>query len=107
MHCTAVERVLTRQSIFADVIRIFYTVIGKLLNSCPAPASMAAMKYLLSLIGVVLILESLPYVACPEAMQKWLRQLSEVNPAVLRVIGLLAMGAGLLLCYLTQQTHLI
>lgn len=80
---------------------------GKLLNSCPAPASMAAMKYLLSLIGVVLILESLPYVACPEAMQKWLRQLSEVNPTVLRVIGLLAMGAGLLLCYVTQQTNLI
>ncbi|MEW6520964.1 MAG: DUF2065 domain-containing protein [Desulfurivibrio sp.] len=65
------------------------------------------MKYLLSLIGVVLILESLPYVACPEAMQKWLRQLSEMNPAVLRVIGLLAMGAGLLLCYITQQTNLI
>jgi hypothetical protein len=65
------------------------------------------MKYLLSLIGVVLILEALPYVACPEAMQKWLKQLSEMDPAVLRVIGLLAMGAGLLLCYITQRTQLL
>lgn len=68
---------------------------------------MAAMKYLLSLIGVVLILEALPYVACPEAMQKWLRQLAEANPNVLRVIGLLALGAGLLLCYITQRTNLL
>jgi hypothetical protein len=65
------------------------------------------MKYLISLIGVVLILEGLPYVACPEAMQKWLKQLSEMDPTVLRVIGLLAMGAGLLLCYITQQTKFL
>ena len=65
------------------------------------------MKYLISLIGVGLILEGLPYVACPEAMQKWLKQLSEMDPTVLRVIGLLAMGAGLLLCYITQQTKLL
>ena len=68
---------------------------------------MAPMKYLLSLIGVVLILEALPYVACPEAMQQWLRQLAEMNPNVLRVIGLLALGAGLLLCYITQRTNLL
>lgn len=65
------------------------------------------MKYLISLIGVVLILEGLPYVAFPETMQQWLKQLSEMNPTVLRVIGLLAMGAGLLLCYITQQTNLL
>ncbi len=68
---------------------------------------MAAMKFLLSLIGVVLILEALPYVAFPEAMQNWLKQISSMDPAVLRVIGLLAMGAGLLLCYLTQRTGLL
>lgn len=68
---------------------------------------MAAMKYLVSLIGVVLILEALPYVAFPEAMQNWLKQLAEMNPAVLRVLGLLAMGVGLLLCYITQRTDLL
>ena len=65
------------------------------------------MEYLISLIGMVLILEALPYVACPDAMQKWLKQLSEMNPGVLRVLGLLAMGIGLLLCYITQRTDLI
>ena len=65
------------------------------------------MKFLISLVGVVLILESLPYVACPEVMQKWLRQLSEMNPGVLRVLGLVAMALGLLLCYITQRTNLI
>ncbi len=65
------------------------------------------MKYLLSLIGVVLILEALPYVAFPEAMQNWLKQLSEMDPAVLRVLGLIALGSGLLLCYITQRTDLI
>ncbi|MBC8317352.1 MAG: DUF2065 domain-containing protein [Desulfobulbaceae bacterium] len=65
------------------------------------------MKFLISLVGVVLILEALPYVACPEAMQKWLKQLSEMNPGILRVLGLIAMGMGLLLCYITQQTDLI
>jgi uncharacterized protein len=68
---------------------------------------MAAMKYLLSLIGLVLILEAVPYVAFPEAMQKWLKQLAEMNPTVLRVIGLVSLGAGLLLCYIAQQTHLL
>ncbi len=68
---------------------------------------MCPMKYLLSLIGVVLVLEALPYVAFPEAMQNWLKQLSEMDPAVLRVLGLLAMGAGLLLCYITQRTNLL
>ncbi len=68
---------------------------------------MRLMKYLLSLIGVVLILESLPYVAFPEAMQNWLKQLAEMDPAVLRVLGLLALGAGLLLCYITQRTDLL
>ncbi|MFZ5766384.1 MAG: DUF2065 family protein [Thermodesulfobacteriota bacterium] len=68
---------------------------------------MAAMKFLVSLIGVVLILEALPYVAFPEAMQNWLKQVSAMDPAVLRVIGLLAMGGGLLLCYVAQRTTLL
>lgn len=72
-----------------------------------SPATMPVMKYLLSLIGLVLILEALPYVACPEAMQKWLRQLTTMDPGVLRVLGLLAMALGLFICYLTQRTDLI
>jgi len=64
------------------------------------------MKLLITVFGLVLILEGLPYVASPEAMQDWLRQLSSFRPRLLRAIGLAAMTAGLLLCYLTQRTNL-
>ncbi|MFO7760670.1 MAG: DUF2065 domain-containing protein [Thermodesulfobacteriota bacterium] len=64
------------------------------------------MKFLLSLIGVFLILEALPYVASPEIMQKWLKQLSETEPSLLRVIGLFFMAAGLLICYVARCTGL-
>ena len=62
------------------------------------------MKLLVSLLGLVLVLEGLPYAAFPESMQNWLRQITVMPPRVLRVLGFLAMGVGLLLCYLTQRT---
>lgn len=65
------------------------------------------MKLLITLIGLVLILEGLPYMAFPESMQDWLRQLSEMKPRSLRVVGALAVIAGLLICFVTQQTDLI
>ena len=64
------------------------------------------MKLLVTLIGLVFVLESLPYAAFPEAMQGWLRQLLVLPPRVLRVFGFIGMGCGLLLCYLTQRTSL-
>lgn len=64
------------------------------------------MKLLITLVGLVLVLEGLPYAAFPEAMQGWLRQLISVPPRSLRIIGLLAIGLGLLLCFLTQRTNI-
>jgi uncharacterized protein YjeT (DUF2065 family) len=64
------------------------------------------MKLLITLIGLVFILEGLPYLTFPEAMQRWLIQLTEMRPGHLRFMGLLAVGFGLLLCFLTQRTHL-
>jgi uncharacterized protein YjeT (DUF2065 family) len=64
------------------------------------------MKLLFSLIGIVLVLEGLPYAAFPHAMQRWLRQMAVMPPKVVRVFGFLAMAAGLLLCYITQRTTL-
>jgi uncharacterized protein YjeT (DUF2065 family) len=58
------------------------------------------------LIGLVLILEGLPYVAAPEAMQDWLKKLSGVAPSQLRSIGLLAMVIGLLIIFIVQKTTL-
>ena len=62
------------------------------------------MKLLLTLIGLVFILEGLPYVVSPEAMQRWLRQLLEMPPGQLRLMGLIAMGFGFFLCFITQKS---
>jgi uncharacterized protein YjeT (DUF2065 family) len=64
------------------------------------------MKFLFTLIGLVFILEGLPYLTFPEAMQRWLRQLMDMKPLQLRVIGLCAVGVGLLICYVTLRTSL-
>jgi len=64
------------------------------------------MKLLALLIGLVLILEGLPYVAAPEAMQNWLKKLSDINPSQLRSMGLLAMVIGLTIIFVVQKTSL-
>lgn len=61
------------------------------------------MKILVLLIGMVLILEGLPYVAAPEAMRDWLRKLSEFEPQQLRIVGLFAMTTGLIICWVVQS----
>ena len=64
------------------------------------------MKLLFTLIGLIFILEGLPYLTFPEAMQRWLQQLMEMKPAQLRMVGLVAVGTGLLICYVTLRTSL-
>jgi len=64
------------------------------------------MKLLVTLIGLVFILEGLPYLTFPEAMQRWLRQLMEMQPAQLRLVGLFAVCLGLLICYVSLRTSL-
>ncbi|NOX24559.1 MAG: DUF2065 domain-containing protein [Deltaproteobacteria bacterium] len=64
------------------------------------------MKLLITLVGLMLILEGLPYFVLPETMQKWLRQLTEIPSASLRVLGLFAIVAGLALCFLSRRTGL-
>lgn len=57
-----------------------------------------------ALLGLVLIFEGLPYATFPEAMQRWLRQLLDAQPFALRIMGIMAVLAGLLLCYLSRRT---
>ncbi|KAB2891509.1 MAG: DUF2065 domain-containing protein [Desulfobulbaceae bacterium] len=64
------------------------------------------MKLLLLLIGMVFILEGLPYVAFPDAMRGWLARLSQTPATHLRIMGLIAMILGLLLCWVVQKTDL-
>lgn len=64
------------------------------------------MKLLILLVGMVLVLEGLPYVAAPEAMREWLAKLSEMPAGQLRAMGLIAMVIGLLICFVVQRTDL-
>ncbi len=60
------------------------------------------MEFFLCVLGMVLFIEGLPYVAFPEKMKRWIRQVLELPPATLRVFGLGSMLAGLLLIYLAR-----
>ena len=64
------------------------------------------MKLFILLIGLILVLEGLPYAAAPEAMQDWLKKLSEIEPGQLRKMGLVAVVAGLCLCFIVQKTDI-
>jgi uncharacterized protein YjeT (DUF2065 family) len=58
------------------------------------------MRLLFCLLGLVLIVEGLPYLAFPDKMKRWLSQIQQVPDAQLRIIGFIAMCCGLLLTYI-------
>lgn len=58
------------------------------------------MSYFLCVLGMVLIVEGLPYFAIPEKMKIWVEKVLEAPDAHLRVMGLVMMLAGLFLVYL-------
>ena len=62
------------------------------------------MKILFLLVGMVLILEGIPYVAAPDSMREWLRKISEMKAEHLRMLGLLSMGIGLCICWFVQRS---
>ena len=64
------------------------------------------MNLFVTVLGLAFILEAMPYVLFPEAMQRWLGRIGQMPAGALRGTGLFALGVGLLLCYLTQRTGL-
>ncbi len=61
---------------------------------------MHSMEFLLSVIGVVLVVEGIPWFLSPETVKKTLRQLAVLPDSSLRILGMLLMLAGLLVVYL-------
>ncbi len=57
------------------------------------------MKYFLCVIGMVMILEGVPYFAFPEKMKAWIVKVLELPDATLRKFGFVLMAAGLFLVY--------
>lgn len=58
------------------------------------------MRYFLCVLGMVMIVEGLPYFAWPDKMKSWLVKMLETPESDLRKIGAVVMVFGLLLVYL-------
>ncbi len=57
------------------------------------------MDYFLCVMGMVLIVEGLPYLAFPDRIKSYLRKLTAIPDTTLRIMGTLAVMIGLLLLY--------
>jgi hypothetical protein len=57
------------------------------------------MTFLLSLLGVLLIVEGIPYFAFPGKAKDWARTLQDIPPRSLRVMGIISILFGLLLLF--------
>lgn len=57
------------------------------------------MKYFLCVIGMVMIIEGVPYFAFPEKMKTWIYKVLEMPVGTLRRFGFSLMLIGLLLVY--------
>ena len=58
------------------------------------------MDYFVCIIGMVMIVEGLPYFAFPDKMKTWIRKLLEIPDRSLRRLGLVLMLIGLWLVYM-------
>lgn len=58
-----------------------------------------AMEFFLCVIGMVMIIEGLPYFAFPEKMKTWIYKVLELPETTLRKFGFVLMLTGLLLVY--------
>ena len=61
------------------------------------------MKYFLCVIGMVMIIEGLPYFAFPEKMKSWVVKIIEMHENALRITGLLLMVTGIFLIFLGRR----
>ncbi len=59
-----------------------------------------AMEFFLCVLGVVMIVEGLPYFAFPERMKEVMRAVIEMPDGTLRMIGFGLMAAGLVIAYI-------
>ena len=57
------------------------------------------MKYFLCVLGMVLVIEGIPYFTFPDKLKIYLNKLTEVPDSTLRIMGVVAMVIGLLMVY--------
>lgn len=57
------------------------------------------MKYFLCVVGMVFVIEGLPYFAFPDKIKVYLLKIQEMPDSTLRFLGLFAIITGLILVY--------
>ena len=60
------------------------------------------MEYFLTVLGMVLIFEGLPYFTFPEKMKEIMKKIPEIHTPWLRAFGFILIVVGLLLMYVTK-----
>ncbi|MBC8198723.1 MAG: DUF2065 domain-containing protein [Desulfobacterales bacterium] len=58
------------------------------------------MEFFLCVLGMVMIIEGLPYFAFPEKMKSWVQKILEMPDSALRKFGLVLMVTGLWMIYM-------
>lgn len=61
------------------------------------------MSYFLSVLGLVLIIEGIPYFAFPEKMKSLLAKIPMMQTSSLRVFGIVAIIIGLILILISRK----
>ena len=61
------------------------------------------MKFFLVVIGMVMIIEGLPYFAFPHRMKAWIHKVLELPEKNLRTFGFLLMLVGLVMVYVGKR----
>jgi uncharacterized protein len=61
------------------------------------------MDFLLCAIGLVLIIEGIPYFAFPEKMKQMLAKIPCMPTSMMRVFGMVAVATGLILVYISRR----
>lgn len=61
------------------------------------------MAYFLSVLGLALVIEGLPYFAFPAKIKEWAISLQELPERTLRIMGLISIIAGMFLVYLGRR----
>ena len=61
------------------------------------------MKFFLCVVGMVMIVEGIPYFAFPDRMKSWVKKMLEMPDASLRRFGFVLMLIGLWLVFLGRR----
>ena len=61
------------------------------------------MDYFLCVVGMVLIIEGLPYLVFPEKLKTYLTKIATLPDSTLRIFGIIAIIVGLVLLYFGRR----